>query len=87
MPGDCTTPDGPYCLAILPVKRFRDGLQNPIIVSDAGSGVCSDCGRWHAGLPGMGWLRPVKGSLVLVDERVNMPYGSGEREGNGTLPG
>ena len=66
MPGDGTTPDGPYCLAILHVKRFSDGLQDPIIVIDAGSGVCSDCGRWHAnGLPGMGWLRPVKGGFSV----------------------
>ena len=66
MPGDGTTPDGPYCLAILHVKRFRDGLQDPIIAMDAGSGVCNDCGRWHAnGLPGMGWLRPVKGKFSV----------------------
>ena len=88
MPGDCTSPDGPYSLVILPVKLFCDGLQDPIIVIDAGSGARRDCGRWHADeLPEMGWLRPVKGGLVLMDERMNMPYGTGERERNGTLPG
>ena len=88
VPGDGTTPNGPYCLAILHVERFRDGLQDPSIASDAGSGVCNDCGRWHAnGLPEMGWLRPVKGGLALVDERGDMRYETGERERNGTLPG